>query len=316
METQVDSFAHSKNAARIAREEAELQKLLEEAGLSDGSVQQETAEDVTEEEPRSEESSEPEVRTESRTEQKEKPEVKAQEDDSELSPEEKTFKQRYSDIRKYMQEKDEEHKTELAKIKKQLDAATKNELVLPKTEEEIESWAKKYPDVAGIIEAIADRKANEKAANLDKRLKEIEELRATATREKAEADLLRMHPDFYDIRDDDAFHEWAEKQSKALQKALYDDPDNVEDVAWAIDMYKTAKGIKTQKPSSVDKSAATSVKSKRAAPNTNDSSQYLRESQVAKMSMKEYEKRAEEIFEAQRSGKFIYDLSRKQLTFL
>jgi hypothetical protein len=32
---------------------------------------------------------------------------------------------------------------------------------------------------------------------------------------------------------------------------------------------------------------------------------------VAKMSIKEYEKRMEEILDSQRSGKFIYDMSKK-----
>ena len=41
-----------------------------------------------------------------------------------------------------------------------------------------------------------------------------------------------------------------------------------------------------------------------------ETAKYLTESAVAKMSMKEYEKRSEDIMEAQRSGKFIYDLSR------
>jgi hypothetical protein len=64
--------------------------------------------------------------------------------------------------------------------------------------------------------------------------------------------------------------------------------------------------------SSSDKAAASSVKAKgRSTPDTDDSSKYIRESQVAKMSMKEYEKRMDEIFDAQRSGKFIYDMSKK-----
>jgi hypothetical protein len=46
-------------------------------------------------------------------------------------------------------------------------------------------------------------------------------------------------------------------------------------------------------------------------PNDTEESKYLRESQVAKMSIKEYEKRMDEIMEAQRSGKFIYDVSKK-----
>ena len=61
-----------------------------------------------------------------------------------------------------------------------------------------------------------------------------------------------------------------------------------------------------------DKSAASSVRTKRnTTPSEDSSASYLSESKVAKMSIKEYEKRSEEIFEAQRQGKFIYDMSKK-----
>ncbi len=234
-------------------------------------------------------------------------------DDTNLSAEEKTFKQRYGDLRRHMQEKEKEFSARLEKLGKQLDAATKNELVLPKSNEEIEAWSKKYPDVAGIVEAIASKKAKEQAASLDKRLKEIEELRVTAKREKAEAELAAIHPDFGEIRSDDTFHEWAKDQPKWVQDALYENVEDAKSVARVIDLYKVDKGI-TGKPkkSSSDKGAASSVMTKRTTtPNDTEESKYLRESQVAKMSIKEYEKRMDEIMEAQRSGKFIYDVSKK-----
>jgi len=143
-------------------------------------------------------------------------------------------------------------------------------------------------------------------------LKEIESLRASAKREKAEAELLSLHPDFQEIRADDAFHTWAEKQPKVVQDALYENSEDAKSVARVIDLYKSDKGIKTKSSSNSDKAAASSVKAKgRTALDADDSSRYLSESQVAKMSLKEYEKRNDEIFEAQRSGKFIYDMSKK-----
>ena len=175
----------------------------------------------------------------------------------------------------------------------------------------MEAWAKKYPDVAGIVEAIADKKANERAADLDERIKEIEQLRVQAKKEKAEAELLNMHPDFTAIREDDAFHNWAEEQPKWVQDALYENSEDAKSVARVLDLYKADKGIAKAKRSNEDKAAASSVKARKASPETDDSSKYLRESQVAKMSMKEYEQRMEEIFDAQRSGKFIYDMSKK-----
>ena len=311
-QVEVHSPAHMRNAARINKDEEELRELLKQAGVT---KDDETQEEATDSESDSESSENTSVQAESVSEQKEKEPAKAEaqeEDDTNLSAEEKTFKQRYGDLRRHMQEKDKEVATKLEKLEKQLEAATKNELVLPKSDDEIEAWAKKYPDVAGIVEAIATKKADEKAASLDTRLKEIEELRVTAKREKAEAELAALHPDFGDIRADDIFHEWAKEQPKWVQDALYENVEDAKSVARVIDLYKVDKGITGKKTSSVDKGAASSVKTKRnTTPEHDERSSYLTESQVAKMSMKEYEKRMEEIFEAQRQGKFIYDVSRK-----
>ena len=305
---QTNSMSHKRNLSRVQRDEEELRELLKQAGVT----QDETEEEAVEAEPRSSEPSEPPVQAESVTKQEEEPKAEAQEEDSELSAEEKNFKKRYGDLRRHTQEKEKEFQAHLDKLQSQLEAATKNELVLPKSEDEVEAWAKKYPDIAGIVEAIADKKASERSSELDGRLKEIEALRTTAKREKAEAELLSMHPDFQEIRADDAFHSWAEKQPKVVQDALYENSEDAKSVARVIDLYKSDQGIKTKASSSSDKAAASSVKAKgRSTPDTDDSSKYIRESQVAKMSMKEYEKRMDEIFDAQRSGKFIYDMSKK-----
>ena len=306
---QTDSASHLRNASRVAKDEAELEALLKQARGETDEPEEETAE---QEEPSGDVTEEPSAAPEGNSEQEEKPQAKAQEDDAELSAEEKSFKKRYGDLRRHMQEKEKEVQAQLDKLKAQLEAATKNELVLPKSEEEVETWAKKYPDVAGIVEAIAEKKANERATELDGRLKEIEELRITAKREKAEAELAALHPDFAEIRSDDAFHEWAKSQPKVVQDALYENTEDAKSTARVIDLYKADKGITTKKASGSDKGAASSVKSKRtASPDPDDSSRYLRESQVAKMSIKEYEQRAEEIMNAQRSGKFIYDMTKR-----
>ena len=305
----ISSASHARNAARIAADEAELERLK---AIARGEVvEDETEEETAEAEPSSEEPESEPVQAESDSQQEEEPEAKAQEDD-ELSAEEKSFKKRYGDLRRHMQEQQKETAAKLEKLEKQLEAATKNELVLPKSEDEVEAWAKQYPDVAGIVEAIAEKKANERAADLDGRLAEIEAMRSNAKREKAEAELAKLHPDFEDIRADDAFHTWAESQPKVVQDALYENAEDAKSVARVIDLYKADKGITAKKTSEPDKGAASSVKTKRTAtPDPNDSSRYLRESQVAKMSIKEYEQRAEEIMNAQRSGKFIYDMSKR-----
>ena len=237
-------------------------------------------------------------------------EVEAEEAEP-TSAEEKTFKKRYSDLRRHQQKQAEEFKAELAAMKSQLEKATKKEMKLPKSDEDIEQWAADYPDVAAIVETIAMKKAAEQSTALEERMKVIDEMQTSATKEKAEAALMQMHPDFDEIRDSDDFHNWAEEQPKWVQDALYDNDNDARSAARAIDLYKADMGIAAAKKSKSGKDAAKSVTAKntRNKPQEDESSTYLRESQVEKMSAHEYEKHADEIMEAIRSGKFIYDLS-------
>ena len=296
------------NEERIKKDEEELLAMKKEAlGIKDD-------EESTEDKPSSEKPEAEPVQAESDTKQEEKPEVKAQEeDDSKLGAEEKNFKKRYGDLRRHSQKKEEEFNAKLAALEAKLEKANKQELILPKTDEELEAWAKEYPDVAGIIESIADKKAKASASALEERIAEFEELKINAQKEKAEAELIKMHPDFIEIREDDTFHTWAEDQPKWVQDALYENVDDAKSVARVIDLYKVDKGItnkKKAKPS--EKAAASSVKTKsNAAPEPDEMANHIRESEVAAMSIREYEKRQEEILDAQRNGRFIYDVSRK-----
>jgi len=233
------------------------------------------------------------------------------EEEEPTNAEEKTFKKRYSDLRRHQQKQAEEFKAELEQLKSQLSSATKKEMKLPKSDEDLESWAKNYPDVAAIVETIAMKKAKEQADSLEERMKAIDEMQYDAKKEKAEAELMRLHPDFDEIRDSDDFHEWAEEQPKWIQDALYENDNDARSAGRAIDLYKADREISKKPKSKNDKSAAEAVapKNKRSKPQSDESSTYLKESQVQKMSPQEYEKNSDEIMEAIRSGKFIYDVS-------
>jgi len=52
-----------------------------------------------------------------------------------------------------------------------------------------------------------------------------------------------------------------------------------------------------------------STKNSRSTPQKDETSSYLKESDVQRMSAQEYEKNSDEIMEAIRSGKFVYDIS-------
>ena len=224
--------------------------------------------------------------------------------------EEKTFKKRYSDLRRHQQKQAEDLKKEIDSLKSQLSDATKKEMRLPKSDEDIEQWAADYPDVAAIVETIAMKKAREQSVALEERVKAIDEMQLSATKEKAEVELMRMHPDFGEIRDSDEFHDWAEEQPKWVQDALYDNDNDARAAARAIDLYKADKGIGQEKPkSNKDAAKSVSTKNSRSTPQKDESSSYLKESDVQRMSAQEYEKNSDEIMEAIRSGKFVYDVS-------
>ena len=241
-----------------------------------------------------------------------KGEVKAEAEEQEPEPtsaEEKTFKKRYGDLRRHAQQKEADLQEQINQLKEQLDSATKKQIELPKSDEDIEAWTKKYPDVAGIVETIAIKKSKEQAKELEDRIQKINEMQESASKEKAEVELLKLHPDFVDIREDDDFHNWAEEQPQWVQKALYENDDDAMSAARAIDLYKADRNIGKKKTSSKDAALATNPKSTRTKPQTNEESTYLKESQVQKMSSQEYERRADEVMEAIRSGKFVYDVS-------
>ena len=225
--------------------------------------------------------------------------------------EEKSFKKRYGDLRRHMQQKEKEWTDKFDSIQKQLTEATKKEMKLPTSDEHLDAWMKKYPDVAGIVETIAIKKAKEQSSELEERVKAVDEMRETAAREKAEAELMKLHPDFDDIRDSDDFHDWANEQPKWVQDALYENDNDARAAGRAIDLYKSDKNISSKKKRNTDKGAARSVNSRnsRSRPDASDGSGAILESEVNKMSVQEYEKRSDEIMEAIRTGNFVYDLS-------
>ena len=226
------------------------------------------------------------------------------------SAEEKTFKKRYGDLRRHTQEKEKEFQSQLDELKKQLNKATKKEMKLPKSDEDITEWAKEYPDVAAIVETIAMKKAKEQSDELSDRIKQIDERDANSIKEKAEVELLRLHPDFSNIRESDDFHDWAEDQPKWVQNALYENDNDAKSAARAIDLYKSDKGISKTEKKSNDAGAAKAVttKSKTSVSETNNAVTY-KESDVERMSSQQYEKQADKIMEAIRSGNFVYDVS-------
>ena len=278
------------NKRRIEKEEAELNELLE--GQANGK-QESNGEGLAS----------AKVQDTDNTKQEEADtKVEAQEEN--LSSEEKTYKKRYSDLRKHLNKQSEEIKA----MKEQMNNS--GAVRPPTSDESIEAWANKHPDIAGIVETIAEKKAQEKFNQADTRLKQLDEMNATAERTKSENEIRSMHSDFDDLRSSDVFHDWAGEQPKWVQDALYENQDDPRSVIRVIDLYKVDNGMDIKGKKQDSKKAASSVVSKRTTkPDDDNPAGHLRESQVNRMSAQEYEVNADSIMDSIRSGKFIYDIS-------
>ena len=293
-------FNNQQRKKRMEDEEREIARLEAEARGE---------EFIEESEPSSEDTEDTKVQATSRTQQEEAvtEEVETQENDTELTAEEKSFKKRYGDLRRHMQEKEKEWNERLEALENN---KKRQSIVPPKSNEDIEAWAKQYPDVAGIVETIAAKKAKEMFSKAEARLQELDEAHNEALRMKAENQIRKAHDDFDELRQSDSFHDWADAQPKWVKDALYENMDDPASVIRVIDLYKVDNGMSSVAKKNDRKAAASSViKGSRTSVDARGTSGQLKESDVAKMSSKEFEARQDEITEAMRTGKFIYDLS-------
>ena len=142
------------------------------------------------------------------------------------------------------------------------------------------------------------------------RLQKLDAKEAEMSRSSAEQDIRKAHPDFDKLREADDFHDWVEAQPKWVQDALYENSEDAASVVRVIDLYKVDNGMTKSDDAAKRKAAAGTIKKgSKAKIDVEESSGSFKESDIAKMSAKEYEQQEEAITNAIRSGKFIYDLS-------
>jgi len=110
--------------------------------------------------------------------------VEAQAEDTVEDSEEETFKKRYGDLRRYMQQTVETKDRELEKLKQQINAQKKEEFKLPTSEEEIEAWATKYPEVAKIVDSIAQKRAREASQEVEQSMSDLRKMKSQLEKEK------------------------------------------------------------------------------------------------------------------------------------
>lgn len=159
-----------------------------------------------------------------------------------VNAEDKVFKKRYDDLKRHYDSALTKHKSEVLTLKKQLENSAT--FIPPKDEKALEEWRKEYPDVYDVIKTVAQKEADDKAKALADKLSKLEVDQQTVAKQKAEVELLQLHPDFNKIRESQDFHDWASVQDSVIQGWLYDNFNNSQLASRAIDLYKMDRGLK------------------------------------------------------------------------
>jgi hypothetical protein len=232
--------------------------------------------------------------------------------------EEATFKKRYSDLRRHQAEKEREWQEKFNTLQRQLQDASSKQMKLPKSEEELEDWVTKYPDVAGIVETLIAKRVQEGINQANERFSELDQLKADLTFKEAVMRLQEAHPDFPEIQKSQEFRDWLEDArvsndgSEWVYEALVENTTDWKRAAKAIAYYKATSGLtdkKENKSGAKSKEAASSVKTPRSNDSPSSSEYEFTESQIQKMSAQDYEKNEQKIREAMRNGRVLMDIS-------
>jgi hypothetical protein len=220
--------------------------------------------------------------------------------------EDRVFKKRYDDLKKHYDSTIQKHKDELQSLRTQLESST-TQFVPPKSKEELEAWRKEYPDVYDMVETIAINKATTQTADLENKYKNLQLQQEQIAKEKAEVELLKLHPDFNDIRANDDFHTWAEQQDPTIQGWLYENTSNSKLAARAIDLYKMDRGLSKltkKEEKDVKKEAAKAIsKTKKATDSDIPKKKVWTASEISKLKPHEFEKFEKEIDLARLEGR-------------
>lgn len=233
--------------------------------------------------------------------------------------EEKTFKKRYGDLRRYSQQKDKEYKEKIQELEAKLEKINQQigdpEEEIPTTLKELQAWRSKNPEASRILETLIKEEANKLFESSKVKIDSFEQAQKKAEKEKGLEYIRSKHSDFDDLQAADEFHDWVEEQPKWVQDALYVNGDDPKSVVRVLDLYKADMGLvevtKKKEERESKKAAASDVRAKSGRTNidANDAGGKIKESWVNKLTAAEYEKNEDKIMEAIREGNFVYDMS-------
>lgn len=227
------------------------------------------------------------------------------EDVAEAEPktaEEQTWKKRYGDLRRLTNDLQ-------AKVKEleARQAATPTEAA-PVSKEDVEEWLRQNPEMVSIVKGIVSSQVQTPVADLDSRLRQVEERERNVRFEEAKKQVFAKHPDFSKLAGTAEFAEWLKEKPEWVRDALYaEDNIDVKAAIQAIDWYK-AEQIAKRKPKAEDASKAITRKGATEVSAAPEKRIWTTE-EIRKLSSKDFEKYEADITAARREGRVQFGAS-------
>jgi len=244
-----------------------------------------------------------EVETTATEESKEETDEKKPKEDRPVGVEDAVFKKRYDDLKRHYDETISNHKDEVLKLKKEKEAVASKPSF--KSKEELEEWRKDYPDMYDSVMQLTTEATIKSKQEMEEQLLDIKKQQTRLARDRAEVDLAKKHPDFKEIRESGDFHDWASVQDNTVQSWLYDNTDNPNAAARAIDLYKYDRGLSSKKVNYDAKKEAAKAVSKTKASETPTEKKQWTWASIKKMKPEEYSKFEADIDKAHREGRIV-----------
>jgi len=244
-----------------------------------------------------------EVETTATEESKEETDEKKPKEDRPVGVEDAVFKKRYDDLKRHYDETISNHKDEVLKLKKEKEAVASKPSF--KSKEELEEWRKDYPDMYDSVMQLTTEATMKSKQEMEEQLLDIKKQQTRLARDRAEVDLAKKHPDFKEIRESGDFHDWASVQDNTVQSWLYDNTDNPNAAARAIDLYKYDRGLSSKKVNYDAKKEAAKAVSKTKASETPTEKKQWTWASIKKMKPEEYSKFEADIDKAHREGRIV-----------
>ena len=237
--------------------------------------------------------------------------------DPEASEEDKNWAKRHRDTKSAWYKERHLKDNEIEELKTRITAMEANQSAdLPTDVEGLKAWKDEHPDVAVAIQSIATEIAQGMQKGLEEKVEDLSKKEQTSTAALVKEQVLKTHPDFDELQDNGAFHDWVKDQDEWVGTALYKGL-NAKSVINAINLYKLESGtlagkvddevsVKADKQAEID--AAKSVaKSQTETPPTKTKGKLL-ESEILNWTDEEFEANLSTYKKAKLEGNIIYDV--------